>query len=116
MVDTPVHARGQRHGTTLRHFPDLPDALDTAPQAGGREWRIHFHVPLFTSDYDGFGSTQLDVQRVIEAAARAPFTNHLEIETYTWDVLPKELKTGDIDEYVRRELEFVRGEVVGVKA
>jgi len=31
-------------------------------------------------------------------------------------VLPQELKTGDIDEYVRRELEFVRGEVVGVTA
>jgi hypothetical protein len=38
-----------------------------------------------------------------------PLSDHLEIETYTWDVLPEELKTGDIVDYVTRELEFVRG-------
>ena len=38
---------------------------------------------------------------------------HLEIETYTWDVLPAHLKTGDIVDYVSRELEFVREELQG---
>lgn len=42
-----------------------------------------------------------------------PLSDHLEIETYTWDVLPAHLKTGDITEYVSRELEFVRGELLG---
>jgi hypothetical protein len=42
-----------------------------------------------------------------------PLSDHLEIETYTWDVLPPELKTGDIVEYVSRELEFVRNELIG---
>jgi hypothetical protein len=40
-----------------------------------------------------------------------PLSNHLEIETYTWDVLPEELKTGDIVDYVARELEFVMKEL-----
>ena len=35
-------------------------------------------------------------------------SDHLEIETYTWDVLPEHLKTGDITEYVTRELEWTR--------
>ena len=40
-----------------------------------------------------------------------PLSDHLEIETYTWDVLPEELKTGDIVDYVVRELEFVRAQL-----
>ena len=40
--------------------------------------------------------------------ARTPLSDHLEIETYTWDVLPEHLKTGDITEYVSREIEWVR--------
>lgn len=111
---TYLHQVIERHGTSLRHFPDLPDALDTAPHAGGREWRIHFHVPLFTREYDGFGSTQRDVQRVIEAAARTPFTNHLEIETYTWDVLPGDLKI-DLLESIHREYEWVLEKYRGAK-
>jgi sugar phosphate isomerase/epimerase len=103
---TYLHQVIERHGTALRQFADLPDALDTAAQGGAREWRIHFHVPLFTSEYDGFGSTQRDVQRVIEAAARRPFTKHLEIETYTWDVLPGDLKI-DLLESIHREYEWV---------
>jgi sugar phosphate isomerase/epimerase len=103
---TYLHQVIERHGTTLRHYPDLPDALETAAHAAGREWRIHFHVPLFTSEYDGFGSTQRDVQRVIENAARAPFTKHLEIETYTWDVLPGDMKI-DLLESIHREYEWV---------
>ena len=41
-----------------------------------------------------------------------PLSPQLEIETYTWDMLPDELKTGDIVEYVCREIEWVRGELV----
>jgi hypothetical protein len=111
---TYLHQVIERHGNALRHFADLPDALDTAPDAGGRQWRIHFHVPLFTSEYDGFGSTQRDVQRVIEAAARTPFTKHLEIETYTWDVLPGDLKI-DLLESIHREYEWVLEQYRGAK-
>ena len=44
--------------------------------------------------------------------AETPVSNHLEIETYTWDVLPAHLKTGDITEYVSREIEWVRDQLV----
>ena len=41
-----------------------------------------------------------------------PLSRHLEIETYTWDVLPDHLKTGDIVEYVCRELEWVKSQLL----
>jgi len=43
---------------------------------------------------------------------KTPTSPHLEIETYTWDVLPAHLKTGDIVEYVTRELDWVKSQVV----
>jgi hypothetical protein len=85
-----------------RHFTDLGPALDTL--AG--ECRVHFHVPLFTREYDGLGSTQDYVRTVIGHAVRTPFTKHLEIETYTWDVLPGELKI-DLLDSISREYEWV---------
>jgi sugar phosphate isomerase/epimerase len=107
---TYLHQVIERQNGELRHFPDLGDALDVPQEAAAspdhKEWRIHFHVPLFTRDYDGLGSTQEYVKRVIETAARARFTAHLEIETYTWDVLPPALKF-DLLESIHREYEWV---------
>ena len=80
----------------------------------GSEWRIHFHVPLFAREYAAFASTQDYVRRVLAAAVQNPFTTHLEIETYTWDVLPGDLKL-DLLESIAREyvwvLETCSGEV-----
>jgi sugar phosphate isomerase/epimerase len=108
---TYLHQVIERRGSALRHFPDLKDALndalsDSPRGAGDKEWRIHFHVPLFTDQYEGLGSTQGYVRRVLEAAAGARFSTHLEIETYTWDVLPGDLKI-DLLESIRREYEWV---------
>jgi len=50
-------------------------------------------------------------QEHLERCIRRVRTAHLEIETYTWDVLPDHLKTGDIVDYVCRELEWVRGQL-----
>lgn len=92
----------RRDGITDR-FADLGPAL-AQPAAG--DWRVHFHVPLFTGEYDGLQSTQDDVRRVIDAAAATPLTRHLEIETYTWDVLPARLKI-DLLESIAREYAWV---------
>ncbi len=98
----------RREGHALRHFPDLGEALDAGDPAVGAQWRIHFHVPLFTSEYDGLGSTQHYVRTILEAAVRTPFARHFEIETYTWDVLPDGLKF-DLLDSIGREYEWVLG-------
>jgi hypothetical protein len=105
-----------RNGQTTRYL-NLEDALDAwDADPGDRELRTHFHVPVFLDEIGPFRTTRFAVEQALAVHRQTPLSDHLEIETYTWDVLPEELKTGDIDEYVRRELEFVRGEVVGVKA
>jgi hypothetical protein len=89
----------------LRHFPDLGDALACAGSCGD-EWRIHFHVPLFAHEYDRLGSTQDYVADVIRLVEDGSVTSHLEIETYTWDVLPGTLKL-DLTESIAREYAWV---------
>ncbi len=103
---TYLHQVIERRGTTLSHFPDLDVALDHDQSPRGSEWRVHFHVPLFTSDYDGLASTQDYVRQVIGLACQTRFAKHFEIETYTWDVLPPGLKI-DLLESIEREYRWV---------
>jgi hypothetical protein len=63
-------------------------------------------VPLFTGEYDGLRSTQDHVVDVLKAARDGRVTRHLEIETYTWDVLPAPLKS-DLLESIGREYDWV---------
>jgi hypothetical protein len=41
-----------------------------------------------------------------------PISRHLEVETYTWDMLPESAKSNDIVDYICRELEWVKGQLV----
>jgi hypothetical protein len=56
-------------------------------------------------------STQFALEQALAMHKQTPLSRHLEIETYTWDVLPDQYKTGDIVEYVCRELEWVKGQL-----
>lgn len=89
----------------LLRFPDLPDAL-AAFDDSHAEWRAHFHVPLFVENYGVLQSTQDDIREVLRLQAERHVTNQLEVETYTWDVLPTELKA-DIVDSIERELKWV---------
>ncbi|MBU6409492.1 MAG: metabolite traffic protein EboE, partial [Verrucomicrobia bacterium] len=73
---------------------DLPDALaGAAAGAGSSEWRIHFHVPLHAPAVAPLETTADDLLRTLDWLAGNPrICSHLEMETYTWDVLPPELK------------------------
>ena len=96
----------RRDSGPLRHFSDLPAALPEIQNPEAREWRIHYHVPLFVEDYGAFGSTQAEILPVLRAVEGSRFTRHLEIETYTWDVLPAGLKV-DMLESIYREYIWV---------
>lgn len=75
------------------------------------EWRTHFHVPVFLEEVGPFRTTRFAIQDALRFHKANPLSRQLEIETYTWDVLPENLKTGDIVDYVCRELEWVRGQL-----
>ncbi|GAB3204023.1 hypothetical protein ABID22_003252 [Pontibacter aydingkolensis] len=90
----------------LTSYPDLTFALQHIRKPNAVEWRTHFHVPLFTRAYNGLQSTQDDVREVLKLLQQQPLTQHLEVETYTWEVLPEEIKK-DLPESIKRELEWV---------
>ncbi|PRY10514.1 metabolite traffic protein EboE [Kineococcus rhizosphaerae] len=95
---------------TLQRFLNLSDAI-AAWRADPRddvEWRTHFHVPVFMDAIGPFRTTRPMIEDALRAHVATRQSAHLEIETYTWDVLPAHLKTGDVVDYVSRELEFVR--------
>lgn len=90
----------------LTHYTDLNPALDAVQESKAKEWRIHFHVPLFTGSYNGLQSTQDDIEQVLAYLNSKHITNHLEVETYTWEVLPEGLKLA-LAQSIQRELEWV---------
>src|SRR5499427_8612937 len=99
-------------GDHLEHYLNLEDAMarwqtDKTP----RQWRTHFHVPVFLEDLGPMKSTRFALEQALAMHKKTPLSRHLEIETYTWDVLPDHLKTGDIVDYVCREIEWVRGQL-----
>jgi len=94
-------------GGALKRYPDLPEALADADNTAAREWRSHFHVPLFVQDYGLLRSTQEDIQTVLALQSATPFTQHMEVETYTWEVLPEALKL-PLPQSIVREMEWVK--------
>ncbi len=90
----------------LHRYRDLPDALPCLPTDEAEEWRIHYHVPVFIDRFPHFRSTQEDITATLAQALRGGLCPHLEIETYTWEVLPEPLKT-DVVSSIAREYAWV---------
>jgi len=80
---------------SLMRHRDLAGVLSTATKA--KEWRIHFHIPLHSPDTDWFVSTRDHIVGALDLLKADPaLCTHLEIETYTWEVLPAEMKNRDV--------------------
>jgi hypothetical protein len=98
----------------LTRYVDLPDAV--AAFREGRadgEWRIHCHVPVFLAELGEIGSTHADLSAVLSAVRDRHITSHLEVETYTWDVLPEKWRTGSKAADIAREISFCVGQLAG---
>ncbi len=86
--------------------PALGDPLASADPAG-TEWRIHFHIPLHCPDTTWYRTTADHVLGVLDLLRADPsWCSHLEMETYTWEVLPPELKKGDVVDQLVAEYDW----------
>ncbi|MEV2230287.1 metabolite traffic protein EboE [Streptomyces phaeochromogenes] len=78
----------------LRGTDDLGEAVkeDALPDAS--PWRAHFHVPLHASPDAPLTSTLPVLKDTLTRLVGGPhpLTSHLEVETYTWQALPPELR------------------------
>ena len=97
------HQTAVRSGEVISRFPDLPQAIEAAPEG---EWRVHFHVPLHFSAESGLRSSSHLLGEEFIAAAVKP-GRHVEIETYTFDVLPG--PRGDVVDSIVSEFTWLLG-------
>lgn len=88
-------------------LPDLTkETLETARQHAGCELRTHFHVPLFYAGDDVLGSTHTDLTPEFFKHVQA-HGYPLEIETYTFNVLPAAIRPADVVDSLVAEHEWV---------
>ncbi len=96
--DEPRYLHQTRDGE--KGCDDLPQARATLSL--DRPWRSHFHVPVDRAAFGALGTTQ-DETRC--ARFKLSPTDQLEVETYTWSVLPDAPRDDDaLIEGIRREL------------
>lgn len=112
--DEPVylHQVIENGPTGLTRHKDLKDAFATAQSAAEREWRIHFHVPIFLDRLEHFDTTQFFLREILAMHRVDPISRHLEVETYTWDVLPEQYRQAEASEAIAREMSWVREQLI----
>jgi len=99
-----------KNDATVLRYRDLPSALQDFDHANVEQWRAHFHVPISIQEIGLLESTQSDIIEVLRLQKENPFTDHLEVETYTWEVLPEQLKL-PITQSISKELQWVIDEL-----
>ena len=104
---TYLHQVVARTDKGLLRYPDLPEALADSENPAVTAWRSHFHVPIFVEQLGVLQTTQSDIVEVLNIQKKQPFTNHLEAETYTWEVLTDDLKL-PLNPSIIRELNWVK--------
>jgi hypothetical protein len=87
-----------------------PETEEEAENGEAAEWRIHYHVPLHSPPTELFDTTSDHILGVMDLLAANPeMCTHLEMETYTWEVLPPELKNRDVVDQLAGEYEWTLG-------
>ncbi|MFI8194333.1 metabolite traffic protein EboE [Streptomyces sp. NPDC085946] len=78
----------------LRGTDDLDEALEGDALPDSAPWRAHFHVPLHAAPAAPLTSTLPALRTALTRLVGGPhpLTRHLEVETYTWQALPPELR------------------------
>ena len=103
-----LHQTCIREPGQLRHrFPDLPQAIEAArhlPPAS--ELRTHFHIPVGLDADQGPVSTRRDLSEAFRRLLGTLPDPHVEVETYTFDVLPEHLRSRGVVESICREMRW----------
>ena len=109
-----VVARNNGDGHVTR-YKDLDVALALPAdlqQPPADEWRIHFHIPLHCPATPLFGNTTDHLLGVLDLVQANPhLCTHLEMETYTWEVMPPEMKNRSVVDQLVAEYEWTLREL-----
>ncbi len=95
---------GRGKNGKLVRYNDLELAL-AAGLENIEEWRIHFHVPVFIENLNDCATTRPFLEKILPLF---PPDLPLEVETYTWTVLPEDLRKAELTDSIAREIEWVK--------
>jgi hypothetical protein len=95
-----------RDGSLTRHddLPQFFDSFDPSRREALDECRVHFHVPIFAERMAECSTTQPFLREILPLLDPDVL---LEVETYSWNVLPEELRAADVADEIVRELSWV---------
>ncbi|MFF0447889.1 metabolite traffic protein EboE [Streptomyces sp. NPDC004609] len=114
-----LHQTRTRTAAGLRGTDDLDEAVLGQVLPESSPWRSHFHVPLHAPPAPPLTSTLPVLQDTLTrlVGGPVPLTRHLEVETYTWQALPAELRPRtrtQLAEGIAAELTLARDLLVGL--
>ncbi|MDX2540365.1 metabolite traffic protein EboE [Streptomyces sp. WI04-05B] len=112
-----LHQTRTVHEGAVVGVDDLPDALDgdTLPVSRtGNPWRTHFHAPLHADPEPPLRTTADQLTTVLDGLLGGPSAvcDHIEVETYTWSVLPR--PPADLAAGIAAELAWARDRLTGL--
>lgn len=107
----------RRADGSMMRFRDLDTALNSPlaqmPESGN-EWRVHFHVPLHWQPAGGLNTTADHVHGLLKLLETQPqLCSHLEMETYTWAVLPEPWRSRDVVDQLVGEYDWTLRQLAG---
>ena len=97
-----------QNGELIR-FKDLPDAIENflKGNCNDDEWRVHFHIPLHASPDSLFDDTRDHIKDTLSVLSSDPeMCKHLEMETYTWEVLPNSMQSNSVVDQLSLEYDW----------
>jgi sugar phosphate isomerase/epimerase len=97
----------RRADSSLVRYLDLEYAFARIEEARGNEWRVHCHVPVFMGALPELATTQDFLREILSLHRQSAVSRHLEVETYTFEVLPDELRQQDVVNAIAREISWV---------
>lgn len=104
-----LHQTTIKRGAGIFGYPDLGAAFRSLPHPGEggleEEWRIHFHLPIFDDGNDSYGTTNVFIGEVLSCR---PPEALLEIETYSYQVLPDQIRPASLIDSISREFSWLR--------
>jgi len=108
--DVYLHQVVQSCEGQLTRFTDLPEALE-AVDPRSRLWRVHFHAPIFLERLGRFRNTRRELGALLAAVKDGKTTQHLEVETYSWAMLPEAHRGKSMLDDIGRELRWASAQL-----